>query len=169
MKKYIFIALTALCVTNAIAQKLEKPRIDKITGDTTFEVKEEVLANPFTMVRHYLGSGILKGKGYYVLYFHLKEGGDAPYYVLQGTKATIKFTDGKLIQITAVADEYSAYKPVVTESTISYHLTDSDIDALISGKISVVRVQTSVGAVDFEIKENKTDMIKKQLELISKK
>lgn len=159
----------AMYAITADAQKLERPRIDKITGDTTFETKEEVLANPFTMVRHYLGSGILKGSGNYVLYFHLKEGGDAPYYVLQGFKATIKFTDGKLIQLTAVADEYSSYKPVVTESTISYHLTDSDLEALKSGKISVIRVETSGAPLDFDIKDNKADMIKKQLELISKK
>jgi len=173
MKKYILIALEALTVLGAKAQKLEKPKIDKITGDITLSVKEQVLSNPFTLPGHYLAGNMVRGKNYWALYFHLKDGLDIYYYVSKGDKAIIKFTDGKLLEISSAFDAQSSLisyaTPPVTQSFLAFELTDDDIVALLSGKLSVIRINTSIGAFDYDIKDSKADVIKKQLELMAKK
>ncbi len=173
MKKYILIALMASCTFAARAQKLDKPRIDKITGDTTLLTKEQVLANPFTIPGHYLAGNIMKGKDYCVLSFHLKDGMDIQYYVLNGDKAIVKFADGKLLELKAIGDTYSSLisyaNPAVAESSLAFDLTDTDIAELKNRKIAVIRINTSLGPFDYDIKDGKSEVIKKQLELIMKR
>ena len=173
MKKYILVAAITIMALNANAQKLEKPVIDKITGDTTFNVKEQVLANPFTLPGHWLAGNVSKAKNYTLLYLHLKDGMDIYYSVYEGDKAIIKFINGKMLEISAVADEHSSLipyaSPAVTQSFIAYDLADADVEALKNNKISVIRIMTSKGPFDYEIKDGKSEVIKKQLELIAKK
>ncbi|SHN00184.1 hypothetical protein [Mucilaginibacter sp. OK098] len=173
MKKYLLIAFMASVVCSANAQKLQKPQRDKITGDVTLSVKEQVLSNPFTLPGHYLAGNMVRGKNYWALYFHLKDGLNIYYYVLKGDKAIIKFTDGKLLEITSAFDAQSSLisyaTPDVTESFLAFELTDDDVAALLSGKLSVIRINTSMGAFDYDIKDSKSEIIKKQLELIAKK
>jgi hypothetical protein len=173
MKKYLLIALMALTAFNARSQKLEKPVIDKITGDITLSAKEQVLANPFTLPGHYLAGNIARGTSYWAIYFHLKDGMDIYYYVLKGDQAIIKFTDGKLLKISSAFDAQSSIIPYATppvaESFLAFELTDDDITTLENGKISVIRISTSQGPFDYDIKNSKSEIIKKQLELLTKK
>ena len=173
MKKYILAAVMVLGALAARAQKLDKPRIHKISGDTTLLTKEQVLANPFTIPGHYLAGNIMKGKDYYLLSFHLKDGMDIQYSVLSGDKAIVKFTDGKLLEIKAIGDTYSSLisyaNPAVSESFLAFDLTDSDVEELKNRKVAVIRINTSMGPFDYDIKDGKSEIIKKQLELISKK
>jgi len=168
MKKYILFASMALAALNVNAQKLEKPEIDKISGSITVSTKEEILANPFVWIRHFLACSIIKGRGYYAIYFHLREGLETYYKVAKGDMAVIKFTDGSLMQISAIFDEYSSGTVNETGSTVAYDLTESDVAILKQSKISVIRINTSDGAYDFDIKDNKSEIIKKQLELLTK-
>jgi hypothetical protein len=173
MKKYILLALVAIAILSAKAQKLEKLKIDKLTGAFTLSAKEQVLANPFTLPGHYLAGNITKGTGYWAIYFHLKDGIDIYYYVLKGDKAIIKLTNGKLLEISSAFDVQSSIipyaTPPVTESFLAYELTDEDVAALVNGKISVIRINTSQGDFDYAIKDRRSEIIKKQLELIIKR
>jgi hypothetical protein len=173
MKRYILVAFFASVVCSAKAQKLEKLKRDKITGAITLSAKEQVLANPFTLPGHYLAGNIVRGTGYWAIYFHLKDGLDIYYYVLKGDKAIIKFTDGKLLEISSASDEQSSIIPYATppvaESFLAFELTDDDITTLENGKISVIRINTSQGPFDYDIKNSKSEIIKKQLELLTKK
>src|SRR6187402_2696240 len=101
MKKYFMIAAAAILAYNANAQKLEKPLIDKITGDTTLNTKIEVLSNPLALIQHALTVNTSKTKDYVLLCFHVKDAIKMYYSVDKGDKATIKFVDGKLLEINA--------------------------------------------------------------------
>jgi hypothetical protein len=173
MKKYILLTLMAITILNAKAQKLEKPKIDKITGAFTISAKEQVLANPFTLPGHYLAGQIVRGPNYWAIYFHLKDGMDIYYSVLKGDKAIIKFTDGKLLEVSSAFDAQSSIIPYATppvaESFLAFELTDEDVAALVNGKIAVIRINTSQGDFDYAIKDRRSEIIKKQLELITKK
>lgn len=173
MKKCILMAFMALAVCGAKAQKLQKLTRDKITGDITISAKEQVLSNPFTLPGHYLAGNMVRGRNYWALYFHLKDGLDIYYYVRKGDNAIIKLTDGKLLEITSAFDSESALipyaTPAVTESFLAFELTDDDVAALLSGKLSVIRINTSMGAFDYDIKDSKAQVLKKQLELMAKK
>lgn len=173
MKKCILIAFMTLVVCSVKAQKLQKLTRDKITGDITISVKEQVLSNPFTLPGHYLAGNMVRGRNYWALYFHLKDGLDIYYYVRKGDNAIIKLTDGKILEITSAFDSESSLipyaTPAVTESFLAFELTDDDVAALLSGKLSVIRINTSMGAFDYNIKDSKAEVLKKQLELIAKK
>jgi len=174
MKKYILIVAIAILAFNAKAQKLEKPRIDKITGDTTFSTKTEVLSNPFALIQHALTVDVLKTKNFTLLCFHLKDALDIYYSVFKGDGATIKFADGKLLNINAAADAHSSVLGsggtlTYVGNDVYYDLTDQDIALLKSDKIAVIRINTTKGPFDYDIKNGKSEIIKKQLELIIKK
>lgn len=173
MKKYILIVAIAITAFNAKGQKLDKPDIDKITGDTTLRTKIQVLANPFAIIQHAITANIAKTKNFMLLYFHLQDGMDIYYSISRGDKAIIKFTDGKLLEISAAIDAHSSIisygSPVATGCDVSYDLTDGDIETLKNNKISVIRIETTKGPFDYDIKDGKSEIIKKQLELITKK
>ena len=173
MKKYVFMMMLGLGVLNAKSQKLEKPFVDKITGEVSIAAKPEVLSNKLALVRYYLAAYVVKGRGYWLLDFNLKDNIGQYYYVLKDDHAIIKFSDGKLLEISALSggqcttavSEYGSS----SESDISYSLTDDDVAALKNGKISVIRIMTSVGAFDYDISDKKSEIIKKQLELMDGK
>ena len=173
MKKYILVAFLASVVCGVKAQKLQRSTRDKITGDITISVKEQVLSNPFTLPGHYLAGNMVRGKNYWALYFHLKDGLDIYYYVREGDKAIIKLTNGRLLEVTSAFYSESFLipdaTPAVTESFLAFELTDDDVAELLSGKLSVIRINTSMGPFDYDIKDSKADVIKKQLKLMAKK
>lgn len=95
--KYIFIVAAMLLAFNAGAQKLQKPMIDKISGDTTLMTKEEPLQSKLSLSLHLIGCSVLKGRGVYLLYLHSKEAGEWDFVVQDGYAAVIKFANGKLL------------------------------------------------------------------------
>ncbi|HVW98606.1 MAG TPA: hypothetical protein VHA56_21745 [Mucilaginibacter sp.] len=173
MKKYILMAAMAVITLSASAQKLEKPDIDKISGDTTYTVKEQMLANPFQVRGHYLGGNMVKGKRYYMIRFHVKEGLGDYYSVYKGDKAVIKFADGTIINIFATFDEHASMTgsglAEMSESFLYYDLTDDDVKYLTEKKLAVVRIITSKDFYDFEIKDKHADVIQKQMLLLAGK
>jgi len=172
MKKYIFMIAAMLLAFKVEAQKLQKPVIDKITGDTTQETKEEPLQSKLSLSLHLIGCSIFKGRGEYLLYFHLKEGGKWHFGTEEGDQAIIKFTNGKLIQLNPVGEHNSKIMfdatPVFTDASFPYGINNDDIDQLKNNKIAVIRINTSSGAFDYEISDARSEIIKKQLELITK-
>lgn len=173
MKKYVFMMVLGLGVLNAKSQKLEKPFVDKISGEVSIAAKAEVLSNKLALVRYYLAGYVVKGRDYWLLDFNLKDNIGQYYYISKGDHAIIKFSDGKLSEISALADVQSSTAVneygSSSESDISYFLTADDVAALKNGKISVIRIMTSVGAFDYDISGKKSEIIKKQLELLDGK
>ncbi|MDO3642566.1 hypothetical protein [Mucilaginibacter sp. L3T2-6] len=172
MKKYILIIITTILSLSANAQKLEKPIIDKITGDTTFSTKTEVLANPFALIQHAITVSTIRTKNEVLLSFHLKDALNIYYSVLKGDTTVIKFTDGRLLKITAALDSHSSFLSGGTltyvGSDIYYALSGQEMDILKNKKIAFIRIMTSKGAFDYDIKNGKSEIVKKQLELITK-
>lgn len=172
MKKYIFMSIMSFLAFTASAQKLEKPTIDKITGDTTLETKEQPLQSRLSLSTHLIACSIIKARGLYLLYFHIKEGGEWHIKIDTTDKAIIKFTDGKVLVLNAPLEEHSSINydatPVFTDADFPYLLSSIDIDQLRNGKISIIRLNTSKGNFDYDISDGKSEIIKKQLELITK-
>jgi len=172
MKKYIFILAAMLLAFNADAQKLQKPIIDKITGDTTLETKEEPLQSKLSLSLHLIGCSILKGRGVYLLYFHVKEAGEWDFSVQDGYAAIVKFTSGKMLQLNTVGQNYSKIiydaKPVFSDASLPYSISNDEIDQLKNNKIAVIRINTSAGSFDYSVSDARSEIIKKQLDLITK-
>ncbi|GAC1314467.1 MAG: hypothetical protein NVSMB24_39150 [Mucilaginibacter sp.] len=155
------------------SQKLEKPRIDKFTGDTTIETKEETLQNKFSITTHALLCTTIKMAGHYMIRLRVGEGVNSIFEIHKGDKAAIKFSDGKIIELLSALNSTSdvTHASYTTTSTISalYDLTDDDISDLKTKKIAIVRVMTTLAPLDFEISDGKSEILKKQLTLITSK
>lgn len=172
MKKIVLFLLTALFTLTANAQKLEKPKIDKITGDTTLETKSETLYNKFSLVLDYLSVSTSKVLNRYFLDFKVMKGISIVFTTDKGDKAIFKLADGKLIEVYTINSSVSSFTSSaggVSQSYISYLLTNDDITALKSQKIAVIRIITSKGQFDYELASGKADIIQKQLNLITGK
>jgi hypothetical protein len=77
------------------------------------------------------------------------------------------------LELKAIGDTYSSLisyaNPAVAESSLAFDLTDTDIAELKNRKIAVIRINTSLGPFDYDIKDGKSEIVKKQLELIMKR
>lgn len=58
--------------------------------------------------------------------------------------------------------------PVFSDADIAYSINNDDIDLLENNKVAVIRINTSVGSFDYTISDARSEIIKKQLELITK-
>jgi hypothetical protein len=172
MKKYLIGLILMLAAFGAQAQRLQKPVIDKITGDTTLETKEEPLQSKLSLSLHLIGCSILKGRGVYLLYFHVKEAGDWDFGTADGDSVIIKFTNGKLLRLNPVGENHSAIMfdatPVFTDASLPYIISNDDIEQLKNNKIAVIRVNTSDDSFDYDVSNSRSEIVKKQLELITK-
>lgn len=54
------------------------------------------------------------------------------------------------------------------DALVYYTISDEDIDKLKNNQLSVLRIETTEGHYDYDIPDNKSEVIKKQLILIDK-
>jgi len=175
-KAFIFLLICFACII-VRAQKLQKPIIDKITGDTTWQTSRERLAAK----TNFWGSDILftyafKTKQRPFLAFSLLNGqGIKIFSINEGNKAIIKMSDGKIISLSAVTSRTSdvdvAFIGNIDTSTSTnlafYKISVEDLTVLLSGKMSVVRIETSKGNFDYDIKEKNSEVVSKLLSLLN--
>ncbi|MDN3579801.1 hypothetical protein [Mucilaginibacter flavus] len=174
MKKVYLTALLAAGIAiSANAQKLEKPEIDKIKGDTTWKTSDE---------RIYTQLGLASGRLLYVyaekigqsyiLCFRIDNmNGPRVWSVGAADITNIKFTDNSVLDLKPeVGGEarvsYNSQADRVI-NLIFYKLDKEDIETLRTKSVSVIRIATDgAGNFDYEIKPKNADLIKKDLDLI---
>ncbi|WP_184543336.1 hypothetical protein [Mucilaginibacter sp. FT3.2] len=172
-KAYLTIILLACIAASVSAQKLEKPNIDKIKGDTTWQTSDE---------RIYTQLGLVTAR---LLYTHMEKIGKSYVLVLKidnmngprifsiGAEniTNIKFTDNSVINLspTVGGDSHVTYNTEANRiiNLVFYSLEKEDIETLRTKSISIVRIATTGAAnFDYEIKPKNADLIKKELDLI---
>lgn len=171
MKKTIFIFLLGAMAISASAQKLEKPLIDKISGDTTLSTQEEQLIKKASTKPHHINSSAIKIAGHYSLIFHLLDRLSPVYSIPKGSKADVKFINGDIIELVALTDQmasshindFGGYSDI----NVIYRLTNDDLAKLKANDISFIRISTSAGLFDYDIDNNKSSIVRKQLQLIT--
>jgi len=174
-KTFITCSLIALAMSS-LAQKMQKPIIDKITGDTTWRTSRERICTK----TNFLGSDILftyalKTKATTLLAFSLINGqGPIIFSINEGNKAILKLKDGKIITLTSLVSRTSDIDFAMiggidasSSSNLAFYKIDNDaITVLKNGKIAVIRIETSKGNFDYEIKDRNSEIIGKSLALI---
>lgn len=177
MRKLSLIIAFVSMLTICKAQKLRKPDIDKITGDTTLLTYSEKIgsAGSFWGV-DYLYVDLGKYKGYYFLDFKMIKS-DAKAIVFSIDKdnhAILKLADNTVLTIQSVSDvisdsKVSTYGSITTSSSqaeATYMLNEESLNALKKTQVSIIRIETSKGNFDYEIKERYAGMIQKMIQLI---
>jgi hypothetical protein len=181
MKRAFFITAFLLPFATS-AQKLLKPSIDPITNATTWSTSVEKL---------YLHGNYLTAQGEAVT-FQLKKFSDKNTEVLvlspqnlnlgielsiaRDQKAYLKFSDNSTIKLTCVTDDpgNSQYSKVdhnaIRTSSASgyYYLAPGDIEKLKTGSLIFLRIETSAGNFDCDIKHKNAVLLKKAMALIDR-
>lgn len=174
MKKvYLTVLLVGSMVFLAKAQKLEKPEIDKIKGDTTWRTSDE---------RIYTQLGFVTGRLLYVyaqkigtsylLCFRIDNvNGPHVWSIDENNITNIKFTDNSVLDLKPEVggDARVTYGSQADRviNLVYYRLEKDDIETLKAKSVSIIRISTNgAGNLDYEIKPKNSDLIKKDLELI---
>ena len=173
----------------AKSQKLEKPTIDPINGDTSISTKKEVIFNKFSIVLDYLSFTINKislpnsASVSYSLVFDIAKGYGSDFTIEKGSAISIKFTNGKILELSASLRNNSQYfhssgSQIGTsyvpgssgyQASAWYNLSMDDIDTLKSNDIVFIRINTTEAPFDYEIKKKNAEAVKKALALFNLK
>lgn len=179
MKTLFFLISALLLPFIVFAQKMDKPRIDKITNDTTFFTTTEKVAGgngAFSLSNEDIQVYASKLKG--DIFLHTIVGLNVSFYkrfhAASGNVVIIKLADNSIINLPNIADVIAERKGGGTLATgrmcwtgeLSMHASKDDIDKILSSVVTVIRVQTDEGNLDFDIKPKGSDIIKKSLTLI---
>ena len=177
MRKLSMLICLIGLVYQGFCQKLEKPVIDKITGDTTISTsKERLVTNVNLVSSDVLYIRLVKSKGKYFANFQIYKNSPVIFSVNKGDKAIIKLTDNSLVTLYSVDDLLSdnrvtSYGSNIlndTKGSMFYLLQPADIEALKKTGVSVVRLETSKVNFDYDVKPKNADLIIKSLQLIDK-
>ncbi|PTQ95871.1 hypothetical protein C8P68_105382 [Mucilaginibacter yixingensis] len=181
MKKILISTLLILPLF-ASAQKLLKPSVDKITSDTTWATSKEKI---------YMHGNYLTGQGEGVLSVveKIKTGKEeavvlilnvqtvnqrAVYSIVKGGKAYLKLSDNSIITLTSSTLDFGnprvglAGDMVITTGSAFglYDLSREDIEKIKANTVTFLRVETTTGNFDCDIKPKSSDILKKQIELV---
>jgi hypothetical protein len=182
MKKILVIATLCLPFTVS-AQKLLKPNVDKISGDTTWSTSKEKLyfhANYLTSQGEAVECwveqiGKLKAKAL-VLNPQTTNLSKA-FSILKDQKAYLKLSDNTTITLVSATYDYGTVNAgyagdhLLTKGAAIafYTLSDSDIEKIKSSPLTFLRIQTTNGDFDCDIKPKFSEVIKKEIELFENK
>ncbi|QXV66889.1 hypothetical protein INP83_07350 [Mucilaginibacter sp. 21P] len=172
MKKLLLILILFIPFTVS-AQKLLKPTVDKLTGDTIWSTSKEKL---------YMHGNYLTGQGEAVVCFlkstkgakglvlNIQSTNQAkfPVFVKEG-KANFKLADGSIVTLTCVSDDYSISGSTVAIAGSSFGLfglSPADIEKLSTQNITFIRLETTAGNFDCDIKTKNAEMFKKQFAVL---
>ena len=174
MKKfYLTLMLSVGLATAVLAQKLEKPEIDKIKGDTTWKTSDERIYTQLGFATGRLLYVYMQKIGTsYVLCFRIDNmNGPRVWSVGPANITNIKFTDNSVLDLKpdAGGDARVTYGSQADRviNLVYYRLENEDIEILKTKSVSIIRIATDGAAnFDYEIKPKNSDLIKKDLELI---
>ncbi|MES2269100.1 MAG: hypothetical protein V4520_20215 [Bacteroidota bacterium] len=156
------------------AQKLTKPAVDKLTGDTTWSTSKEKLylhGNYLTGQAEAVVCWVRSLKGVKSLVLNLQTTNQKNFPSMDnGRKAYFKFADNSTVTLTCSANDYSVSGSAVAISGSTYGVYDvspEDLAKLSAGTLTFLRVETTAGNFDCDIKPKNAEMFKKQFPLVA--
>lgn len=159
---------------NLTAQKLEKPNIDKISGDTIWRTSSEKIFAKVSFsgtVGEQLYVSAVKVKDTYFLFFSIQTGKISIFSIDEGQKIYIKLKNDNLVTLTNIKSKVSKYsnESYGSNSTGYYQITNEEMDKLISENVQFIRIEYSAGTFEYDIKDKFSEKIKNDVLLIKQK
>lgn len=167
-----FLTTTFLCffmATVTMAQKKLKMDIDKETGDTTYSTSDKkIYTKPGSKnaIYDYLKTSVYKSKNGFLLTLSIQTGRTSVFTIDDGSATTIQLLDGNTVTLYSINNQRSKITRTAYGCFIFafYRLEPSAIRKLKASGISTIRVQSSIGPLDYEIKEKQSGELGEQLE-----
>jgi hypothetical protein len=160
------------------AQKLKKPIIDKISGDTIWTTSLDKLylhGNYLTAQGEAIQCEIDRvGKTYVLVLIPQTMNERSVFAVNEDQKTYLKFSDNSMLTFSngafkisdAQVSEAGGFINDKGSLTMTFALTPDDIAKILSSSLAFVRIETTEGNFDCDIKPKFADPIKKQLQLV---
>lgn len=174
MKK-LFLLLTLSLVTSlCFSQKLKTNEIDEFTGS---KVAVTTWENICFTGKDYVYAMVWRADG--KINLHIKhmpsKGGIKEYKINQGDKFLLLLDDGTVVTSSAAETFHSSigagavgYTGSAVEGIYAvYSITDEDAELLRSQPLKKVRMYTSVGYIELDLKETKKDIIQNMFTLVN--
>lgn len=167
--------LLALCIvsTTVLAQKDLRFAVDKITGDTLWTTGLEKLYSKASFsgtVGEQLRVAAGKTKVGVLISFSVQTGKTSLFGIDKESKAMLRLEDGTIVTLEARNDALSSNEGFSYGSSGMAHFTPTsdDIGHLIKSPVKVIRIESSNGNMDYELKGKFSTVIMDQLDRIEK-
>ena len=170
--KYRFLAILLFPIIT-FGQKLEENKVDEFTKSFVKRTSWETIS-PFNMSnRFYAFTSFRKINNIYLLDFKMTLRNDAVFSINKGDNIMFKTSDSVIImsnsnyKISCKGCGVKGFTGSGLEGIeVVYEISESDVKYLISNKIKKIRVYTSDGYVEEDIKEKYAEMFIRQLKLV---
>ena len=178
-KKISLLSSILLFPFMALAQKMDKPQIDKFTNDTTyFTTTEKIVGNKGSLassaenIEAYLSNN--KGDIKLHLKVELTVFDHGFFRISQGNNVLVKLSDNTIItlsNIAAVESKREGIGPRITgrlcwTAEVACALSPDVISKISSSTITTIRVEADGQNLDFDVKGKDSGIIKKMIGLI---
>lgn len=182
MKKIYLVLLLVAISAAAFSQKLLKPTVDKISGDTTWKTSNEAvyakfsglgLANNLVQIQC-----IRKGNSAYYLYITVTSPNEELYHTTDNSQIFIKLSDKNVIKLTvlngSIADRIGSSSGSLDLGKVNagtrlfeiFSCTKEDLEKLKSNSLEFLRIESSKGNLDYDIPSKSSKLLQKEAELI---
>ncbi len=182
MHKFLLTVSLLAGANFAFSQKLLKPEVDKISGDTTWKTNEQALYAKLTLVgaNEMVAVQPEKVGNTYFAWLNITQPKTANYYyILKGNKIFFKFSDKSILTLEAAKENLTEKVGSNTTTFGSvgegmktytpFLISKEQLDKLVSTPIEFVRVESSKGELDYDIKPKLAEKVQKAFQLISAK
>lgn len=168
IKKLLSVLLLILAINIGLHSQVIK-QVDKISGDTTWMLKFEKLYNKVSLsagtVGELLQGTFLKRKDANTICFSIRTGRSSVVLISPDDFAYIKLKNDTVIKLTPMSQSLSdnfrgSYGGQVTPI---YQITETDIRLLKENEIKFIRIGSSIGYLEYDIKDKFTDVLQKMI------
>jgi hypothetical protein len=172
MRIALFIIFSLVISISVSAQKKLKFVIGENTGDTLWSTSDQkIYTKPGSprSVGEYLKTTLYRKNSVYLLGLEIQTGRTSVFTIADGAAANIRLLDGNTVTLYSTGDHSSKVSKLDYGCFIFtfYKISSSDFRQLQSSPVSSIRVNASLGNMDYEIKEKFSNSIKEQLTWIS--
>jgi hypothetical protein len=180
IRRVLIVVLMAISPAIAFSQKLNKPTIDKFTNDTISSTTQEKIASSeksTSTVAEILFASLSRVNDRYYLYAYInatKEDHDL-FTMMTENNMILKLSDNTLIRLPVAKNTFSKIETIkrgFVERTyivanVPYIISKENLEKLLSGSVTNIRVETGGTNIDFEINPKDRDVFKKMFALIT--
>ena len=174
-----FVAVMLLMSFAALAQKMDKPQIDKFTHDTAFfTTTEKIAGNKGSLSSSAENIEAYTSNKNGVINLHLKieltTFDHNRFQVTSGNKVLIKLADNTLVTLTNIADVASMREGIGARVTgrecwtavVALNTVKDDMARIWQSDITAIRIEADGQNFDFDIKTKDSKVIQKMFSLI---
>ncbi|MCG2613754.1 hypothetical protein LZZ85_05660 [Terrimonas sp. NA20] len=173
MKYLLLLMIPLITCANVSAQKKLKIDILRESGDTIWSTSVQKIYNQPggpKAVGDYLKTTLHRTKAGYSLELEIQTGRTNTFTISRGSAVDIELSDGSTVTLQSNSDNSSRISRLNYGCYIFayYRIRTAEMKQLVAAPLKMIRVQASIGNMDYPIKEKFAGTLQEQVERISR-